>query len=131
MFYFCHLKKLVRPETFGPYYVHLYMHTYYQQAVMQCAVKYLKTLPWHRMQKLEKHKIPVTLRLLWNKRRQNEIIAFSCSFLPVLNTASLIDHGIIRLLLCSLELTKLRNTPLPSSPTCLFLQNKCKICLYN
>ena len=21
MFYFCHLKKLVRPETFGPYYV--------------------------------------------------------------------------------------------------------------
>ena len=23
MFYFCHLKKLVRPETFGPYYVGL------------------------------------------------------------------------------------------------------------
>ena len=22
MFYFCHLKKLVRPETFGPHYVH-------------------------------------------------------------------------------------------------------------
>ena len=22
LFYFCHLKKLVRPETFGPYYVH-------------------------------------------------------------------------------------------------------------
>ena len=22
-FYFCHLKKLVRPETFGPYYVGL------------------------------------------------------------------------------------------------------------
>ena len=21
LFYFCHLKKLVRPETFGPYYV--------------------------------------------------------------------------------------------------------------
>ena len=24
LFYFCHLKKLVRPETFGPYYVVLY-----------------------------------------------------------------------------------------------------------
>ena len=24
LFYFCHLKKLVRPETFGPYNVHLY-----------------------------------------------------------------------------------------------------------
>ena len=23
LFYFCHLKKLVRPETFGPYYVYL------------------------------------------------------------------------------------------------------------
>ena len=23
LFYFCHLKKLVRPETFGPYYVPL------------------------------------------------------------------------------------------------------------
>ena len=23
LFYFCHLKKLVRPETFGPYYVGL------------------------------------------------------------------------------------------------------------
>ena len=23
LFYFCHLKKLVRPETFGPYYVHI------------------------------------------------------------------------------------------------------------
>ena len=22
LFYFCHLKKLVRPETFGPYYVY-------------------------------------------------------------------------------------------------------------
>ena len=22
LFYFCHLKKLVRPETFGPYHVH-------------------------------------------------------------------------------------------------------------
>ena len=22
LFYFCHLKKMVRPETFGPYYVH-------------------------------------------------------------------------------------------------------------
>ena len=22
LLYFCHLKKLVRPETFGPYYVH-------------------------------------------------------------------------------------------------------------
>ena len=26
LFYFCHLKNLVRPETFGPYYV-LYMTT--------------------------------------------------------------------------------------------------------
>jgi hypothetical protein len=22
LFYFCHLKKLIRPETFGPYYVY-------------------------------------------------------------------------------------------------------------
>ena len=30
LFYFCHLKKLVRPETFGHYYVciHTYIHIY-------------------------------------------------------------------------------------------------------
>ena len=28
LFYFCHLKKLVRPETFGPYYVHLQFKSY-------------------------------------------------------------------------------------------------------
>ena len=26
LFYFCHLKKLVRPETFGPYYVHTHVY---------------------------------------------------------------------------------------------------------
>ena len=31
LFYFCHLKKLVRPETFGPYYVCTYF---------SCSVKY-------------------------------------------------------------------------------------------
>ena len=25
-FYFCHLKKLVRPETFGPYYLHKHLN---------------------------------------------------------------------------------------------------------
>ena len=28
LFYFCHLKKLVRPETFGPYHVSIYQSVY-------------------------------------------------------------------------------------------------------
>ena len=38
MFYFCHLKKLVRPETFGPYYVHTYTRRKVCVCVRACAL---------------------------------------------------------------------------------------------
>ena len=52
-------------------------------------------------------------------------------FIPFLSFytehASPIEQAIRTLLLCSLEITKLRNSS-PPHPTGLFLQNKCKVC---
>ena len=59
LFYFCHLKKLVRPETFGPYYV---------------SVKVLSTSPHYGPFKLKKKKPPLLFDLLSFK----SFIKFSC-----------------------------------------------------
>jgi hypothetical protein len=60
LFYFCHLKKLVRPETFGPYYVRVeqvevtVMHLEKQNGLSdtedlyfsnQCHLMFLSTVP--------------------------------------------------------------------------------------
>ena len=45
LFYFCHLKKLVRPETFGPYYVHLNPHSVCSNLMTQYNVTVVITNP--------------------------------------------------------------------------------------
>ena len=61
LFYFCHLKKLVRPETFGPYYLHASRAKGLQTAVdkrLSSAKKVFRYFHWHMlMRRWTKHMI--------------------------------------------------------------------------